>query len=136
MTPDLIFLVDRVLQEQHRLEAEEEIAEQGFLQAQQLLNESAARLMRLKKQKRFLVSKGKEMVRRNLADLDALEEEERLEEAERLRGEESPMHSLENGGGVLDWSTLDLSGGDPRVLADPGSSGGIVEQGVGSVGGV
>jgi len=71
--------VDRILREQRRLEAEEEVAEGDLVYIQRELNERLARLARLRRQKRLLLDKGKEMVRRNLESLDELEAEESLE---------------------------------------------------------
>ena len=62
--------MDRILREQRRLEAEEEVAEGDLVYIQRELNERLARLARLRRQKRLLLDKGKEMVRRNLESLD------------------------------------------------------------------
>jgi hypothetical protein len=127
------FAVERVLKEQRRLESEEEVAEQGLLQAQKLVNEHTTRLMRLRKQKRSLLSKGREMVRRNLESLDALEEQERLAELNRVGGGEFGI--MENVGDVADWGPMNISDFDLTGLGGLDSLGGIGEQAAGNAGG-
>lgn len=149
-----LLIVDRILREQRRLDAEEETTENELLRvqedlarAQRELNERLARLARLRRQKRLLSQKGKKMVAESLAnmdELDALEEAEQQREAEaqRLREVESrAVADLQAMGavGVTDWNTVDpnwlasagsLSGFE--VPADPGSSGGIPQSSEGS----
>jgi hypothetical protein len=61
------------------LEHEKEVAFAQLEAAQRSALESAARIRRLKKQEKFLKSKGKDMVRRGLKTLDELEEVEEKE---------------------------------------------------------
>jgi hypothetical protein len=110
--------VDRILREQRRLEAVEESTTNDLHRIQQELSERLARLARLRRQKRLLMDKGKEMVRRNLENLDELEAEESLE---------AVANNVFNG---VDWNTVDFSSLGP---ADLGASGGIVESAVDSV---
>jgi hypothetical protein len=123
--------VDRILSEQRRLEAEEEAAESSLLliqsdlvRVQRDLNERLARLARLRRQKRLLVDKGKEMVRRNLESLDELEEVERRE-----------LEAVVPASGAFDgivWGAVDFSSLGPEP-ADPDSLGGTVVRDIDNV---
>jgi hypothetical protein len=111
--------VDRILQEQRRLEAEEEAATVDLHRIQQELNERVAKLTRVQRQKRFLIKRGRDMVRRNLESLDELEEIERRESEAVI-----PASGIFD---EIDWNTADFSGLGPE-LAGLGSSGGTVVQ--------
>jgi hypothetical protein len=145
---DVSFLVDRILREQRRLEAEEDSTTDDLLQTQRdldflqkKLNERLARLSRLRRQKRMLISKGTKMVQENLANMDAVDESDRVE-AERLTAESQVVADVHAMGAVdvIDWSAvgLDFSGWVPSSEqstsepAGPGSGGGIVPTSEGS----
>ena len=85
----LTFLVvQRINSELKRLEEEEARAEALMEERQRQLNESLARISRLRKMQRMLKSKGVEMIRRDLSSMEELEEEERKEAEEKARKEE------------------------------------------------
>jgi hypothetical protein len=65
--------------EEDRLEKESEAASRLLAENLRLAQENSARLARLEKQKKFLKSKGKDMLRRGLKTLDELEEAEEKE---------------------------------------------------------
>lgn len=137
-----LFLVSRIVAEAKRIDAEEEVAENDFRErrrlmaekqellrrAQQDLDESLARLDRLRKQKRQIFSKGREMTVRAARDLDE------LEELDRRDSEVATSVQSLGGFGVIDWSAVDLSSLD-SVLVDPGSGGDTAEVLAGSSGG-
>ncbi|TPX17587.1 uncharacterized protein E0L32_012121 [Thyridium curvatum] len=114
----------RLLSEKRRLEAAEKTTEAELLEAQRLLNEKLARLMRLRMQKESLISRGKEMVRRGLEDLDALDEVERRESDAVLEVQSS------GGFDVIDWGTVGLGGG--QLLTGLDFAGETVEASAGN----
>jgi hypothetical protein len=78
------------------LELETDRLERESEAAMRAVRENMARLERLEKQKKFLKSKGKDMVRRGLKTLDELEEAEEKErqmESERATAEAAAMPS-------------------------------------------
>lgn len=114
----------RITQELRRLDQRELSVEEEFEQLQSRMAEVHSRLIRLRKQKRFLHEKGVEMVNRGLKDMDELEADEQREEEQRqadLRKvqEEEALLSLDMGQDVIDWGTV--------LLAGPGSADGTVE---------
>jgi predicted transcriptional regulator len=99
--------VSRIVSESQRLEREELDAEESFraerealLQAQRRLDESLARLDRIRRQKRSLLTRGTEMVRRGLASLDEVEEAERQESSAALEAQ------VNGAFGVVDWGAV------------------------------
>jgi maltooligosyltrehalose synthase len=86
--PWLTALVRRINDEISRIEAEEEAAEELLLERQRQINEALARLSRLRRMKKSLRTKGREMIRRDLSSMEELEEEERKEAEEKARKEE------------------------------------------------
>jgi hypothetical protein len=76
---------------------------------QQRLNETLARLMRLRRQKEMIVSKGVEMVRRGLKDLDELDEVVQAESAAVVDAR------LQGAVDVIDWSAIGFDVGFPIV---------------------
>lgn len=115
---DLLTLVaTRLMAEKRRIESEEDSVETELLALQQQVNERIARLTRLRKQKKMVVSKGHDMIRRGLRSLDELEEAER-QEADAVIDVQSF-----GGFGVIDWSSLELpSAPSPPVVTPSGSS--------------
>ncbi|AEO54338.1 hypothetical protein MYCTH_77342 [Thermothelomyces thermophilus ATCC 42464] len=78
--------LSRIVDESKRLDRLEQDAKEALradhdslAKAQRRLDESLARLDRIRRQKRSLLSRGSEMVRRGLASLDELEEVEQQE---------------------------------------------------------
>jgi len=74
-------LVSRIVAESKRLNSKEQDTEEAFrakrlalAEAQRRLDESLARLDHIRRQKRTLLSKGSDIVRRGLASLDEVEE--------------------------------------------------------------
>lgn len=72
-------VVDRFVTEKRRLELEEEKTEEELLALQQQLNERLSRLMRLRRQKRFLQERGVEMLSKGLSSMEELESSDQLE---------------------------------------------------------
>ena len=144
--------VTRIVEESNRLDREERDAEEAFrvertalLEAQKRLDESLARLDRVRSQKRLLFSKGSDMVRRGLASLDEVEAVEQQESLAVVGAQANGAFGLVDWGGVfLPESELsvdpDFSSGGPSFvglpagapLVDPGSSGGTPEASRGS----
>jgi len=122
------------METQKRLQSEEEVAEEEFLQIQAQIaelqsrsNTAVSRLARLRKQRRFLESR-----RKDLADQNS----KSLEELDGVRREESStvldLHSLGHVD-IIDWASIGLPSSDvplvdPLASAVPGSSDGIVQQ--------
>jgi len=121
----------RLLSEQKRLEQSEEEAAKALQDAQREASIQLARLDRIRIQKRSLVTRSAELVRRGVQSLDELEEIERQEsEAVFL----AQSHCATD---VIDWNMLGLSSVDallgvPLDSGGVGFSGGTAEQGVGS----
>ncbi|KAL2196648.1 hypothetical protein P885DRAFT_37161 [Corynascus similis CBS 632.67] len=99
--------LSRIVDESKRLDREEQDAKESFrleraalLEAQQCMDESLARLDRIRRQKRLLLTKGRDMVRRGLASLDEVEEAERQESA-------ASVEAQVNGAfGVVGWNAV------------------------------
>lgn len=112
--------MQRFTGELERLRAKESLTEQQLLDAKARrdlanaeMDEALARLIRVRKQKDSLRSRGLEMARRNAESLDALEELERQES-------EAATDVMSFGAfGVVDWSSTDLLG-SPGDLLDMG----------------
>jgi hypothetical protein len=111
--------VRRFTGELERLRAKESLSEQQLLDAKAKMDaakaemdEALARLVRVRKQKDSLRSRGLEMARRNAESLDALESLEREES-------EAATDAISWGAfGVVDWSVTDLVSPD-ALLAEP-----------------
>jgi hypothetical protein len=123
--------VQRLNSELRRLEEEEAKAEAVMLerqrqldealrQRQDHLNESLARISRLRKMQRMLKTKGVEMIRRDLSSMEELEEEERKEAEEKARKEELERVQQQErealaqmqqacSSEVIDWSGVEFS---------------------------
>jgi hypothetical protein len=120
--------VNRIIDEKRRIEREEEEVESELLHLQQQVAERFARLARLRRQRKTIVSKGHEMVRRGLRSLDSLEEAER-EESEAVVAVQSS-----GGFGVVDWNAVfgdDFIGPDlpePSAVVDGIVSAGAVNS--------
>ena len=99
--------MSRIISESKRIDREEESAEEllsarrsALRQAQADLEEALNRLVRLRRQKRQLVTRGNEMARLGLQSLDELEEVERQES-------EAVIDVQAMGGfGVIDWNAV------------------------------
>jgi hypothetical protein len=74
---------DTLDREEYRLETAEMVAEESLRKAQEQMNLALNRLARLKKQKRFLRERGKDMLTRGLKTLDELDEAEEKEKQEK-----------------------------------------------------
>lgn len=100
----------RLLAEQEKVDEQETAAEEELFILQTKLQTAVGRLARLRKQKRFLKSRGADLFRQNVA---SLEEQERREES----GVVADLQ--EWAPGVMDWSSLglDLEGLDPDLLS-------------------
>ena len=115
-----VLIAERIIAEKRRLEREEEVTEGELLKLQQELNERLARLMRLRRQKKEVVRKGHEMVRKGFKDLDELEAREAEEAAESAQVVEAFAPT--------DWSSLGLEGVDFSSLLPDGTSVGVAES--------
>lgn len=133
------FPVSRIISEAKRIDAEELAAEEllqsrreslaqaqrELLARQQELEESLARLSRLRTQRRSLISKGTELTRRNLESMDDLDEPEASVESEAVVDVQSLVHS-----DLIDWSSLGL--GDFSLPSSEAAGGnpseGVVHQ--------
>jgi hypothetical protein len=117
----LMCVADRLVQAKARLEADEEATEEELLELQRQLNERLSKLMRLRRQKRLLQSKGMKMLER---DLQSVGELEAVEAAESSAAAESSLvvDSMAAGAvDLIDWSTVF---GDPSSV--DGSPSGVV----------
>ena len=127
--------VSRIVAESKRLDQEEQDAEESFRaerealrQAQLRLDESLARLDRIRTQKRSLLTRGTEMVRRGLASLDEVEEADRQESSAALEAQANGAF------GVIDWNAVFETLPELELPVGPDSAGGIVEVSRGSGG--
>ena len=125
------WVVQRIVFESKRLDQAEEEAEEDLerreaelLAAQDKVRESLSRLRRLRKQKRLVVTKGHDMIRRGL---DSLDELERVEAEESAAVEAVPPAEVVEE--EVDWAAIlgepldpALFGGTPAEAA--GTSGG------------
>lgn len=100
----------RIVAESKRLDQAEVEAEELFrerraalLKAQQDLDEALGRLDRLRRQKRLVVTRGADMVRRGLESLDD------LEAAEQRESDAAVAMQAAGGFGVIDWSVPELA---------------------------
>jgi len=105
-------LANRFIVEKRRIEREERATEEALEdarrrieEAQRDLSKKVARLIRLRKQKEMVLTRGKEMVIHSLRDLDELE---RVEQEE----SEAVVDVQANGGAdVIDWGSVFFDGG-------------------------
>jgi DNA repair exonuclease SbcCD ATPase subunit len=115
-----LFSVERINSELRRLEEEEIRAEAQMEERRKMLNESLARISRLRKMQRRLKTKGVEMIRRDLSSMEELEEEERKEAEEKSRKEELERVQQQErealaqmqqacSSEVIDWSGVEFS---------------------------
>lgn len=134
---DLLSLVRKFVSEKARLESEEQRAEEELLLLHQEFEkfqrdferrsrESVARLIRLRRQKESLTSKGKVLVERGLEDLDELE----AEEAARSAVPEAPLLPLLDP--EFDWDSVGLDLSESFTLDPSSTSVGVVESSGGS----
>ena len=96
----ILFLATRLIAEKRRIEKEEDTTESELLALQQQMNERISRLTRLRRQKKMVISRGHEMIRRGLKSLDELEEAERRES--------DAVIDVQVSGGldVVDWNVV------------------------------
>jgi len=127
--------VSRIVAESKRLDSEEQDAEEAFraerlalAEAQRRLDESLARLDRIRRQKRTLLSKGGDMVRRGLASLDEVEE---MENRESNAVVEAQVNFAVD---VVDWNAVFDTLPELAPVVDPDSFGGIPPVSLGSGG--
>lgn len=113
-------LVSRILAESKRLEREEQDAETAYRAertalkaAQDRLDASLARLDRLRRQKRLLVSRGSDMTRRGLASLDEMEELEREETSAAAGAKDTGALDAVDWNAVFDTLPVALAPFDP-----------------------
>ena len=88
--------VQKILSAEERLKLEEEQTEEKLLTAQQALNEAVSRLLRIRKQRTSLKTRGVDIARRgtnSLDELDAKEREEAAKEESRRATEAIPTSS-------------------------------------------
>jgi hypothetical protein len=132
--------VDRILQEQSRIEAEEESTAEDLVRIQREFNERLAKMARLRRQKKLLLSKGNQLVAKNLANMDEVEEAGQSEEATRSSSTAVPS-VVESGDGVVgfefDWGALGPVDPllDPSLMAGLDFDGGIPQASAGNASG-
>ena len=94
--------------------------------AQSILNESLARLHRVRRQKKFVVEKGVRMVMENLRDMDEVEDLDRREL-------DAVVDARAQGAvDVIDWSSVGLDWTEGLTLGPSSASLGIAESSGGS----
>ena len=110
--------IQKVLAAEERLKLEEEQTEEKLLAAQQALNEAVARLLRIRKQRASLKTRGVDLAKRCASSLDELDAQEQAEAEAAI--------DVQAGGAmdVVDWSAvfhadpslgLDFPGETPQV---------------------
>ncbi|RKK07028.1 hypothetical protein BFJ65_g7214 [Fusarium oxysporum f. sp. cepae] len=109
---------DRLVQEKNRIEADEEATEEELIQLQRQLNERLSKLMRLRRQKRLIQTKGLRALEKELATMSDSEKADCLvPEADRV------VESVEAGApDLIDWSVVF----DPSFVVENGTSSGVV----------
>jgi hypothetical protein len=100
---ELTRVADRLVQAKARLEADEEATEEELLDLQRQMNERLSKLMRLRRQKRLLQSKGLRML-----EQDVLAEGELESSAQPSTGESSSVVDSIAAGAVdlIDWDSI------------------------------
>ncbi|CCC05407.1 hypothetical protein SMACR_09081 [Sordaria macrospora] len=95
------------------------------------IQELAKKLAQLEQEQERLSAKSRELTERSMAELEALEAEERAEEQAQTLSQGQAAGVPNASVSSFDWSSLDVSDypaawlGSPAPLGDPGSSGGI-----------
>lgn len=104
-----------------------------------MLSEKLARLSRLRKQRKEIMKRGHEMVRRGLSSLDELDESDRvasLVNSEVALESEAAVEAQEVGAfGVVDWGAM-FEGADLSASAFLGLQDGLTGGNIGSAGNV
>lgn len=117
---------ERIIFEKRRLEREEKQEEEEWLAMQQKMNESFARLVRLRRQKEAVVAKGVKMVQEGLRDMDEVDEFERRES-------EAVVEARAQGAvDVIDWSAVGLEWSEGFTLGPSEASAGPLGSAGGS----
>jgi hypothetical protein len=112
-------VADRLVQEKNRIEADEEATEEELIQLQRQLNERLSKLMRLRRQKRLIQSKGLKALER---DTESMSEREKAENLVVPSDSSAVVESIEAGAvDLIDWSAIL----DPSLVFD-GTSSGVV----------
>ena len=117
---------ERIIFEKRRLEREEDEAAKAVEDAQSILNESLARLHRVRRQKKFVVEKGVRMVMENLRDMDEVEDLDRRE-LDAVVGARA-----QGAVDVIDWTSVGLDWTEGLTLGPSSASLGIAESSGGS----
>lgn len=103
--------IQKVLAAEERLKLEEEQTEEKLLAAQQALNEAVARLLRIRKQRASLKTRGVDLAKRCASSLDELDAQEQTEA-------EATIDAQAGGAmDVIDWSAV--FGADPVSFGWP-----------------
>ncbi|KAH7163642.1 hypothetical protein DER46DRAFT_604836, partial [Fusarium sp. MPI-SDFR-AT-0072] len=109
---------DRLVQEKNRIEADEEATEEELIKLQQQLNERLSKLMRLRRQKRLIQTKGLWALEKDSA---AMNDRERMENL--VSESEAVVESVEAGAAdLIDWSAVF----DPSFVVADGNPSGVV----------
>ncbi|KAJ4383751.1 hypothetical protein N0V85_008426 [Neurospora sp. IMI 360204] len=123
----------RVLEERARVvQAKSEVLK-NIQELTKSLKEQASRLNRLEQEQESLTKQGQELTAISMAELEALEAEERAEEQARIQaGEQAAEASTSSDPAPgFDWSSLEVTAlpaallGSPSPLGGPGFSGEI-----------
>jgi hypothetical protein len=114
----ILCIADRLVQEKNRIEADEEATEEELIQLQRQLNERLSKLMRLRRQKRLIQTKGLRALEKELATMSDSEKADCLvPEADRV------VESVEAGApDLIDWSVVF----DPSFVVENETSSGVV----------
>ncbi|KAH7169561.1 hypothetical protein DER46DRAFT_659189 [Fusarium sp. MPI-SDFR-AT-0072] len=103
-------------EEKNRIEADEEATEEELIQLQRQLNERLSKLMRLRRQKRLIQSKGLKALER---DTESMSEREKAENLVAPPESTAVVESIEAGAvDLIDWSAIL----DPSLVFDGSSS--------------
>ncbi|KAA8630602.1 hypothetical protein SMACR_08328 [Sordaria macrospora] len=104
---------------------------QSIHELTQSLKTQSAKLDQLKQEQERLSAKSRELTERSMAELEALEAEERVEEQAQTLPQRQAAGAPNASVPSFDWSSLDVYDyptawlGTPAPLGNPGSSGGI-----------
>jgi chromosome segregation ATPase len=126
------FLVTRLLEQQKKLEADEEAAGNALIGLQAQLSvlqtqvsEAVSRLARIRRMRNKVKERSSELFRRGMQEAEDLDELERLETEERQGAEAGSLDAAQLPPDVLDtidWNSLGFSAGFDAVVGESSSA--------------
>lgn len=126
------FLVTRLLEQQKKLEADEEAAGNALIGLQAQLSvlqtqvsEAVSRLARIRRMRNKVKERSSELFRRGMQEVEDLDELERLETEERQGAEAGSLDAAQLPPDVLDtidWNSLSFSAGFDAVVGESSSA--------------